>query len=103
MSADNQIEIPQSFMALYVTPGRTKPNAPHEIVIARYGQCEDMACLLTEHAQALAFKENMSDGEILIRCHRGLRAEATAFTEREAAWVILRLAELLGWAAPDLG
>jgi hypothetical protein len=28
MSIDNQIEPPQSFMAMYITPGRDRPNAP---------------------------------------------------------------------------
>jgi hypothetical protein len=99
MSVDNQIEPPQSFMAMYVTPGRSGPNAPQEVVLARYEQCEDMACLLTEHARTLAFKENFSESDVLTRCHRGLRDAASDFNEKEAAWVICRLAELLGWAA----
>jgi hypothetical protein len=97
MTIDNQIEPPQSFMAMYVTPGRSRPNAPQEIVLARYEQCEDMACILTEHAQTLAFKENFSESEVLARCHQGLRDDASDFNEMEAAWVICRLTELLGW------
>jgi hypothetical protein len=97
MTIDNQIEPPQSFMAMYVTPGRSRPNAPQEIVLARYEQCEDMACILTEHARTLAFKENFSESEVLARCHQGLRDDASDFNEMEAAWVICRLTELLGW------
>lgn len=97
MSIDNQIEIPQSFMSMYVTPGRNRPNAPQEVVIARYEQCEDMACMLVEHAQILAFKENFSEKEVLLRCHQGLMADASDFTKMESEWVIHRLAELLGW------
>lgn len=100
MSIDNQIDIPQSFMALYLTPGRSVPNAPQGIVIARYEQCEDMACTLTEHAQSVACKENLSEAEVLTRCHQGLLASPAAFTGKEAVWVIRRLAELLGWDAP---
>ena len=103
MSVDNQIEPPQSFMAMYVTPGRSRPNAPQAVVLARYEQCEDMACLLTEHAQTLAFKENLSESDVLVRCHRGLRDDAADFNEKEAEWVIRRLAELLGWEAHDFG
>lgn len=99
MSVDNQIEPPQSFMAMYVTPGRNRPNAPQEVVLARYEQCEDMACMLTEHARTLAFKENFSESEVLARCHRGLREDAADFNDKEAEWVIYRLAELLGWEA----
>lgn len=101
MSVDNQIEPPQSFMAMYVTPGRSRPNAPQEVVLARYEQCEDMACLLTEHARTLAFKKNFTESDVLARCHRGLRDAASDFNEKEAEWVICRLAELLGWAAPQ--
>lgn len=98
MSIDNQIEPPQSFMALYVKPGQTRPNAPQAVVLARYGQCEDMACLLAEQAQTLAFKENLAEKDVLARCHAGLNG--TDFAAREARWVICRLAELLEWAPP---
>lgn len=101
MSIDNQIEPPQSFMAMYVSPGHNRPTASSEIVLARYEQCEDMACLLTEHAQTLAFKENLSEAEVLLRCHQGLRADASDFTAKEADWVILRLAELMEWTPPE--
>ncbi len=100
MSIDNQIEIPQSFIALYLTHVRSTPNAPQELVIARYEQCEDMACTLTEHAQTLAFKENFSEAEVLTRCEAGLLAAESAFTASEARWITLRLAELLNWNAP---
>lgn len=103
MSVDNQIEPPQSFMALYVTPGRSRPNASQAVVLARYEQCEDMACLLTDQAQTIAFKESLSESEVLARCHRGLRDAAADFNEKEADWVIRRLAELLGWEAHDRG
>jgi hypothetical protein len=100
MPIDNQIEPPQSFMAMYVTQGRDRPNAPQEVVLARYEQCEDMACVLTEHAQTLAFKENYSESEVLARCHNGLLDDASDFNENEARWVTCRLAELLGWEPP---
>lgn len=97
MTIDNQIEIPQSFMAMYVTPGRDRPNAPQEVVVARYELCEDMACLLAGQAQALMDKDNLNEREVLVRCHQGLLADALALTEKEALWVMYRLAELLEW------
>ena len=100
MSIDNQIDIPQSFIALTLTHGRLTPNAPQEVVIARYEQCEDMACTLTEHAQSLALKENVTEAEVLRRCEAGLLSAGSAFTASEARWVTFRLAELLGWEAP---
>lgn len=101
MPVDNQIEIPQSFMSMYVSPGCSKPNAPQDLVLARYEQCEDMACLLTEHAQTLAFKENFTEQEVLVRCRKGLLTDRSDFSEHESEWVILRLAELLGWTPPE--
>jgi len=98
---DNQIDIPPSFMAMYITPGRATPNAPQSVVIARYEQCEDMATVLTEHAQTLVFKENFTEAEVLDRCHKGLVAAPSEFSEKEADWVIRRLAELLDWDIPD--
>ena len=100
MSIDNQIEPPQSFMAMYLKPGQMRPNAPQSVVLARYEQCEDMACVLTGHAQTLAFKDNFSESEVLVRCHQGLLDDASDFNENEARWVTCRLAELLGWGSP---
>jgi hypothetical protein len=101
MPIDNQIEPPQSFMALFVKPGQTRPNAPQDVVLARYAQCEDMACILAEQAQTLAIMDNLSEREVMERCHRGLQTGEADFTENEAAWVICRLAELLGWEMPE--
>ncbi|MFY9328947.1 MAG: hypothetical protein WAO76_13185 [Georgfuchsia sp.] len=97
MTIDNQIEIPQSFMAMYVTPGHDCPNAAQEVVVARYEFCEDVACLVAEQAQTLADKENISECEVLARCHQGLLAKASTLTEQESTWVMYRLAELLQW------
>ena len=99
---DNQIEIPQSFIAMYITPGRTTPNAPQAVVTARYEQCEDMATVLTEHAQTLVFKENFTEAEVLARCHEGLVAAPSEFSGKEADWVVRRLAELLDWDIPGV-
>lgn len=44
MSEDaNQINIPQSFIALFVEPGRQKPSASRAVVAQRYELCEDLA------------------------------------------------------------
>jgi len=99
---DNQIEIPQSFMAMYVSPGHSRPNATQDVVLARYERCEDMACMLTEHSQTLAFKNHFTEQEVLARCHQGLLADGSNFTHHESGWVVRRLAELLGWTCPSL-
>lgn len=101
MSDENQILIPQSFIALFVDPGRTKPNASREVIAGRYELCEDMACLLSEPAQAMAFDQGIGEAEVLRRCHQGLLGDAALFDASEAVWIIWRLAELLDWAPPE--
>ena len=97
MAFDNQIEIPASFMAMYVTPGHSRPNTAHQVVLDRYERCEDIACLLVESAQTMSFKENFSEREVLTRCYRGLIADSSNYTCQEAGWIVRRLAELLDW------
>lgn len=93
----NQSEIPPSFVALFVPPGRLKPTEPREVVAARYELCEDMANMLTEHAKTMQFSLGVTEADVLQRCHRGLMAEGGVFSGPEAGWVIHRLAELLDW------
>ena len=50
MPDDNQIDIPASFITLFVAPGRQKPSEPRHVVADRYELCEDMATMLTETA-----------------------------------------------------
>ena len=102
MSDEYQIEIPQSFMALYTAPGSDKPDAPRDVVAGRYELCEDMAGMLTEHAKNMSFRLDLTEADILLRCLQGLRVDAAAVTGDEAQWVIRRLAELLDWTPPDL-
>ena len=103
MSDMNQIEIPQSFIALFVTAGRLKPGASLEVVAGRYDLCEDMACMLAEHAQTMLASSTLTEGDVLLRCHEGLMAGASELTGQEADWVIRRLAELLAWMPAELG
>lgn len=102
MSDENQIEIPQSFITLSIPRGQLRPIASREFITNRYELCEDMATILTEHAQTMQFKLNVDKQDVLIRCHQGLLATDSVFTESESGWIIYRLAELLSWAAPKL-
>ncbi len=90
-------------MALFVAAGRLKPSASLEVVVGRYELCEDMACMLTEHAQTMLSNLSLTEEDILLRCHDGLMAGASVFTEQESDWVIRRLAELLAWTPLELG
>lgn len=102
MSDEYQIEIPASFMALYVLPGRQKPSLPRDELSARYELCEDMAQLLTETARNMEFSLGLAESDVLTRCLQGLRVEPAVVNETESVWVVRRLAELLGWSDAGL-
>lgn len=102
MSDDNQIDIPQSFMALYLDPGRHKPNAPREVIAGRYELCDDLANMLTETAKTMLFSLGLSEDAVLQRCHLGLSVDDAVVSAPESVWVIRRLAELLDWPQPSL-
>jgi hypothetical protein len=95
--SDNQIDIPASFIALFVAPGQQKPGEPRHVVADRYELCEDMATMLTETARNMLFSLGISEHEILVRIYRGLTGEDSVVSVPEAQWVMLRLAELLEW------
>jgi len=97
MYEEYQIEIPQSFMALFVDPGCSKPNAPRDVVAARYELCEDLANLLTQTADNMMYSFGITERIVLERCRLGLVGEDAVVTEPESDWVIRRLCELLGW------
>ncbi len=102
MSDDQSIEIPPSFLALYIEPGRVKPTATRAVISTRYELCEDLATLLVDHARNTLFDLGITEDDVLVRCHQGLLGDASVVDAKEAQWVIRRLAELLGWDAPDL-
>ncbi len=102
MSDDNQIEVPPSFIALFVEPGRIKPNASRAEIQQRYEFCEDLASMLTETAQSRLWELGITEADVLARIHGGLLAGEAGVNEAEARWVLRRLAELLGWESPQL-
>ena len=97
MSEDNQIDIPASFIALFVAPGRQKPSEPRHVVADRYELCEDMATMLTETAKNMQFSLGISEHEVLVRIQRGLTGDDAVVSVPEAQWVMQRLAELVDW------
>lgn len=97
MYEEYQIEIPQSFMALFIDPGRSKPNASRDVVASRYEFCEDMASMLTETARNMFLSLGITEDDVLMQCYRGLTGGGAVVTKPEAGWVIHRLAELLEW------
>ena len=103
MSDDYQIDIPPSFFALYADRHQQRLREPISLVRVRYEACEDLATHLTEHARILAHVEVPSEDEVLHRMHAGLLSPESGVSVDEARWVVMRLAELLGWHSPMLG
>jgi hypothetical protein len=93
----NQIEIPASFIALFVPPGRIKPTEPRSFIAERYEFCEDLAQMLVDMALEQKLARCASDSEVLARIQAGLRSDGQPVSIDEAGWVARRLAELLGW------
>lgn len=92
----NQILIPPSFEAVH-RDARGRLTLPRAEFRARYELCEDMAQMLVEPCQARLHELGLSEDLILERTEAGLAAEGAGFSAGEAAWITIRLAELLGW------
>lgn len=93
----NQTLVPDSFLALHSVHGR--PLLTREATEARHELCEDTAA----HAAAFlaGHVQDPDDADAALkRCHDGLRADSSAFSPAEAAWVIRRVAELQEWPQP---
>lgn len=98
----DQTDIPGSFIELFVPPGATRPSAPRATIAARYELCEDMAQMLTEHAQGMRLGRDMPETDVLMQLLSGLRVEGSVVGQGEALWVVRRLAELLDWPTSGL-
>ncbi len=96
---DNQILIPDSFLALYSRPGSLKLTEPAARVRERYELCEDLAQMLMEPAGSKLHERGMSEADVLGQMQAGLAVEGSPVQPPEAEWVVRRLAELLGWEA----
>ena len=101
MSDESQLVVPSSFIALFIEPGRIKPNASRAHILERYEFCEDLATLLVDHAHGKLWELGVAQSDVLERIRRGLLATDAGVDAAEARWVITRLAELLGWDLPD--
>jgi hypothetical protein len=96
MSDESQITVPPSFVALFIPEGRIKPTETKEVIAQRYELCEDFAQMLVDRAQTRQWELGMTEGDVLQRIGAGLEG-SEVFGPAERAWVMTRLAELLGW------
>lgn len=100
---EHQVEVPPSFIALFVPPGRIKPTASREHIRERYEFCEDLANMLTETASTRLWEMGIAERDVLERVGDGLREGPIGLSPEESTWVLRRLAELLGWEDPFSG
>lgn len=100
MDDSNQLDVPPSFVALYTNPAGHRLTEPVRIVRERYELCEDMAQMLMEQASAAQFKSGGSEREVLQKMQAGLSEAESPVSPAEAQWVVVRIAELLGWEFP---
>jgi hypothetical protein len=96
----NQEQVPAAFMALYRPHGRGKPTRLPAEIAERYDWCETLAQALSETARTQCWDLGITGDDALRRLHAGLQQPAAAVDGLEAAWVLQRVAELLGWSAP---
>lgn len=100
MTDSSQLQLPPSFVALFVPPGRLRPTESREYMLARYELCEDLADTLVERARTLLWQLGVAEEDVLDRIQAGLAGEGSGLEPREARWTACRLAELLGWPMP---
>ena len=102
MSDDSQVQIPASFIALFVPPGRVKPSASRQEIAERYELCEDLATALVDKARTVLWELGVTELDVLHRIHRVLCEPTSSVSPSEAVWTTRRLAELLEWGwSPD--
>jgi hypothetical protein len=102
MNNDSQIEVPPSFVALFLEPGRIKPREPWAVISQRYELCEDLAQMLTDTARTKLWELHATEADVLERIGQGLAQGPLDLSTDEAQWVLRRLAELLDWTAPGV-
>lgn len=95
MSADSQITVPPSFVALFVPEGRQRPTEPWAVVLQRYEWCEDMAQSLLEPAQAHMHRLGLAESDVADALAATLSGAETGLSAAEVGWVARRLEELL--------
>lgn len=95
MNDESQLFVPESFVALFQTPGRSKPSESKAHIAQRCEWCEDMAQTLVEPARAQMHRLGITEEDVVHALRPGLSDAAMGLSEAEAGWVAKRLRELL--------
>lgn len=96
----NQILVPDSFLALYVH--RERLTVSRERLEARSEFCESLAAHASERLPQIADDDGAAQAEVVRRTWAALTEEPAQVSVAEAGWVVCRIAESRGWAAPLL-
>ena len=100
MDDANQIVVPPSFTALYSTPSGHRLTESMQVVRQRYELCEDLANMLMDQASTAHFSSGGSERQVLETMQEGLAGGESPVSAAEAQWIVVRIAELLGWELP---
>jgi hypothetical protein len=100
MSDASQIEIPPSFVALFVAPGAHRPHTARALVAERYELCEDLAQTLAPTAAPMQLSHDLHTSAVLAQCLQAITGQDAVLDLPEARWVMCRVAELLDWDMP---
>lgn len=92
---DSQIQVPDSFLALFRQGVSTRINEPRHHVLARYETCEDLAQGLAPQARALVADLGVTSLDVAEKVGAGLVHPSVGLSPEEAQWVVRRLQELL--------
>lgn len=95
MSDESQIQIPRSFIDLFLPPGRVKPTETREVIAERYELCEDLAQGLVDTAETQRWSLGITTEDVLQRIAKGLATMDLPMSEAERGWVLSRLGELI--------
>ena len=99
--SDSQLWVAPSFVAMYVRPGKVKPDLDAASLYQRYEHCEDLSQLLVDMAGQMQANLGIDASDVLARVGIGLAQPGPAsLPAAEQRWVLCRLAELMGWPLP---
>ena len=79
-----------------------RPHAARDFVTGRYHLCQAMVQQMLEPARTLHFEQNIREDRVLLQCYQHLLDGVSDLSQREAVWVVRRMAEALDWDCPAI-
>ena len=98
MSAERQIQVPASVIAIYTIEGQKRTHVSRRWLEDRHDLCEDLAQLLAEKVKDKVWQLGITPDDGLERIERGLSTTELNLSEAETAWVVARTREVLSFS-----